>query len=229
MSDSTTPLNEKSSNIISDKQIIAQNIAFFRKKLGISQTELAKRLQYSNKNISKWEHAETTPDIFTLKKLANIFGTTVDTLINPITEDNKTAITTKSVIPLKWKVYMLLLIDSILFLLACVAFFILVSINFNIFKPAMIFLYILPAIALTVFIFICCVKHKADAISLSIFGWLITICMHMSFINYSKIVLIYVIAFAYQILVLFLVKLINSGKIIKLNKIFIKKVKNKAE
>ena len=39
---------------LTDKEILAQNIVFFRKKMGFSQTELAKELKYSNKNISKW-------------------------------------------------------------------------------------------------------------------------------------------------------------------------------
>ena len=102
-------------NLFAEKKIIAKNIAFFRKKINMTQTELAKKLQYSNKNISKWELGETTPDVFTLKKLAVIFGTTVDTLINPITDDNIKAIQTKSIVPTRWKVYMLMLVISIVF------------------------------------------------------------------------------------------------------------------
>ena len=213
---------------LSEKQIIAQNISFFRKKLNISQKELAAKLQYSNKNISKWERGETTPDIFTLKKLANIFSTTIDTLVNPITEENKNAITTKTIIPFRWKVYMLALIDSIIFLTACVSFFILSAMNPK-FPSVIVFLFTVPLIILTVFIFICWTKHKVDTISLSLLGWSITLCLHMIFINYHKILYIYIIALGYQILVPFFAKLVNSGKIIKLNKILIFNKKNKSK
>lgn len=216
-------------NTPTEKQIIAQNIAFFRKKLNITQTELAKKLQYSNKNISKWEKGETTPDIFTLKKLAIIFGVSLDTLVNPMTDENKNALKTKTVIPVKWKLYMLALVISIIFLSACIIFYILKSINFTEFPLFHIFIYILPIIDLVVFVFLCFIKHKADIISLSLLGWLTALCFHISFWGNKDIAYIYVIALAYQILTLFLTKLINSGKIIKLNKIIISKLKNKAD
>ena len=66
-----------------EKDIIAKNITYYRKKCGLSQLELADKLQYSNKNISKWEKGETVPSIFTLKRLAEIFGITVDKKENP--------------------------------------------------------------------------------------------------------------------------------------------------
>ena len=46
-----------------NKIIFAENIIFFRKKINISQKELAEKLNVSNKNISKWENAETIPDV----------------------------------------------------------------------------------------------------------------------------------------------------------------------
>ena len=44
-------LNQEETVVIDDKMVLAGNIAFFRKKLGLSQTQLANKLQYSNKNI----------------------------------------------------------------------------------------------------------------------------------------------------------------------------------
>ena len=150
-------------------------------------------MQYSNKNISKWERAETTPDIFTIKKLAAIFGVSVDTLINPITEENKEAIKTKTIIPLKWKVYMLLFSETIILLLTCISFFILKSLNLTGFPIGYIFIYITPALDLAVFIFLCCVRKKVDIISLSLLGWLITFCFHVTYWNSPNILYIYLI------------------------------------
>ncbi len=214
-----------------EKMIFAQNLAFFRKKLGLSQTALGKKLQYSNKNISKWEQGETIPDIFTIKKLASIFNITVDMLINPLSEDNKNAITTKKAIPLKWKIYMLLLIDSIIFLSATIIFYVLQATNFSAFPPSFIFIYTLPIIDLSVFIFLCCINKKVNILTLSLIGWLTTICVHISFLKTPNIWYIYLLAFAYQLLAIFFAKIINSGKIIKLNKLLIFKrlKKNKAE
>ena len=45
------------------KPIIAENLTMLRKKKGITQAELAERLDYSDKAVSRWEHGETLPDI----------------------------------------------------------------------------------------------------------------------------------------------------------------------
>ncbi|MBQ7579652.1 MAG: helix-turn-helix domain-containing protein [Clostridia bacterium] len=63
--------------------IIATNIAFFRKKSELTQSELASMLNYSDKAVSKWERGESVPDIYVLKQIADIFNITVDTLITP--------------------------------------------------------------------------------------------------------------------------------------------------
>lgn len=220
-------IKEKSTSVQEEKKIFAQNLVFFRKKLGLSQSALGKKIQYSNKNISKWEQAETIPDIFTIKKLAQIFNITIDTLINPLSEDNKNAITTKQVTPLKWKIYMLLLIDSIIFLSAAIIFYIMQVSSYSNFPPVFIYLYILPFIDLSIFIFLCCVNKKANILTLSLFGWLVAISIHLTFLNSPKIYYIYMLAIAYQLLSIFIAKLINSGKIIKLNKLLIFKRKKK--
>lgn len=64
------------------KKTIADNIAFYRKELGLTQVELAEKLNYSDKAVSKWERAESYPDIATLVQLAKLFGITVDRLIS---------------------------------------------------------------------------------------------------------------------------------------------------
>ncbi|HZJ89183.1 MAG TPA: helix-turn-helix transcriptional regulator [Bacilli bacterium] len=62
------------------KRNIAANISYYRKKLNLTQLELAEKINYSDKLVSSWERAERTPDIFTLKELSAIFGVTVDDL-----------------------------------------------------------------------------------------------------------------------------------------------------
>lgn len=68
------------------KHIIAKNITDLRRKRNITQLELAERLCYSDKAISKWERGESLPDIAVLKHLADLFGVTVDYLL---TTDHK--------------------------------------------------------------------------------------------------------------------------------------------
>ena len=60
---------------------IARNIAELRRENNMTQLELAERLNYSDKAISKWERGESLPDIAVLKNIADIFLVTVDYLL----------------------------------------------------------------------------------------------------------------------------------------------------
>ena len=49
---------------------MANNIAQLRKSKGLTQLELAERLNYSDKAVSKWERGEGLPDVLVLSKMA---------------------------------------------------------------------------------------------------------------------------------------------------------------
>ena len=61
---------------------IGANIARLRKQSRMTQAELAERLNYSDKAVSKWERAESMPDVLTLMLLAEQFGTDVNELLS---------------------------------------------------------------------------------------------------------------------------------------------------
>jgi transcriptional regulator with XRE-family HTH domain len=61
----------------------ASNLINLRSTAGMTQLELAEKLNYSDKAVSKWERAESIPDVTVVKAIADIFGVTVDYLISP--------------------------------------------------------------------------------------------------------------------------------------------------
>ncbi len=61
---------------------IGSKIAFYRKKLGITQDALAQKIGVSNQAVSKWESDQCCPDISLLPLLADTFGTTIDELFD---------------------------------------------------------------------------------------------------------------------------------------------------
>ena len=63
------------------KTKIAENIKFYRKQLGMTQGELAALLHGKKSLVSNYENGYSTPDIFTLCKLAKIFDVTLDELV----------------------------------------------------------------------------------------------------------------------------------------------------
>ena len=65
-------------DITNQQELLAKNLAYYRKAGGLTQLELADKFNYSDKSVSKWERGEGFPDIFVLKSLADFYGITVD-------------------------------------------------------------------------------------------------------------------------------------------------------
>lgn len=63
------------------KETIAKNLVELRKAHKYTQQELARKLNYSDKAISRWEHAETLPDIETLCKVCELYGVRFEYLL----------------------------------------------------------------------------------------------------------------------------------------------------
>ena len=59
----------------------AEQIKEQRKKLGLTQSQLAEMVGVSNKAISKWETGEGLPDIENIKRLASLFHMSIDQLL----------------------------------------------------------------------------------------------------------------------------------------------------
>ena len=80
--------NAKTGQFISEK----------RKALGLTQQELAEKLQITNKAVSKWETGDGMPDVQLLSPLAKELGTTVDEILNgeeKITEEKPSPLVMK--------------------------------------------------------------------------------------------------------------------------------------
>ena len=61
--------------------ILADKIIKLRKKMGWSQEELAERMNVSRQAVSKWESAQSTPDLERILQLSALFGVSTDYLL----------------------------------------------------------------------------------------------------------------------------------------------------
>lgn len=150
------------------KQIIAENIVFYRKEIGLTQVELAEKLNYSDKAISKWERAESCPDIITLVSLAKIFNVTVNELV----EDRKKV---KRVKPL-----IALLSSGLVWLIATAAYVIL---NMIIPTPKswLSFVYAVPVCTIVLLVFFAVWDKKLLVlIAESVLMWTIAVCIFLT-------------------------------------------------
>ena len=63
------------------KNQLGTNIAMYRKEYGLTQAQLAEKLNFSDKAVSKWERGESMPDVLTLVQIARLFSVSVDDLL----------------------------------------------------------------------------------------------------------------------------------------------------
>ncbi len=61
--------------------ILADKIIGERKRLGLSQEELAEKLSVSRQAVSKWESAQSTPDLQRVLQMAELFEVSTDYLL----------------------------------------------------------------------------------------------------------------------------------------------------
>ena len=64
-----------------EKKTMGSFIAVLRKSMGLTQKQLADKLNVSDKTISHWERDESAPDLSLIPVLAEIFGVTCDELL----------------------------------------------------------------------------------------------------------------------------------------------------
>ena len=72
--------------------ILADKIIELRKKNGLSQEELAEKLNVSRQSISKWEGAQSIPDMNKILKLSDLFSVSTDYLLKDEIEEMETQV-----------------------------------------------------------------------------------------------------------------------------------------
>lgn len=66
---------------------MADQIRKYRKELGLTQEELAEKLNTTRQSVSKWEQGTLEPNIQMINNLATLFGISLDNLINGKSND----------------------------------------------------------------------------------------------------------------------------------------------
>lgn len=115
-------LREEKRGIMKDiKPIIAANLVTLRKEKGLTQAELAEKLSYSDKAISRWERGDTLPDISVLYEICNYYNITLDMLVSdePIIREEEKVYTKNS---LAYKIWATMLSVTFVWLAATITF-----------------------------------------------------------------------------------------------------------
>ena len=135
-------------------KLIAKNLTFYRKEAGLTQAELAERINYSDKSVSKWESGNGIPDVYTLMQLAELYGVTLNDLVS----DGEPVKKAKT--PHTSRVWVMLLASGIVWLVAT-GFFIAMQLCFPQVAPWWIsFLYAVAINAIVLIVFAGIWKYK---------------------------------------------------------------------
>lgn len=174
------------------KLIVAKNLIKFRKANGLTQLELAEKLNYSDKAISKWERGESLPDVYMLQIIANMFDITLNDLVSENTVVNKPKTQFNNSVVMALSV-------GIAWLVAVVLFTLLVIAKIN--MAWLTFVYAIP-VSLIISIVFCKVFDYKILLFLSISGLYYTIplslCLTIGWVE--NIALLFLIAIPLQIL-----------------------------
>lgn len=192
------------------KNNIARNIASGRKSLGLTQLQLAEKLNYSDKAVSKWERGEAVPDIYIMHELAVLFGTTVDSLIGaePAPKVKRPIFSAK-----RNKVVISLLSVGLVWLVATVLYVILRWANVKE-KVWLTFVYALPISSVVAIVFNALWgKRIITTVLVSVLIWSIALTVMLTF-ELSEIWLIFIVGVPLQILTIiwYFLKRNNAGK-----------------
>ena len=182
------------------REYFARNLAHYRKALGLTQIELAERLNYSDKSISKWERGDGLPDLLVTAQIAEIFGLTVNDMIAE--KPKRHLMTTRN------KIIITLLSMGVAWLVATILFFICEIIFPSIKVWWLFYIYAIPISAIVGIVFSCIWWKKIHLFaSVSTLIWSAALCVMLT-VLVPKIYLIFIVAAVLQILALlwFLIK-----------------------
>lgn len=161
------------------KDYFALNLIQFRKATNLTQAELAEKLNYSDKAVSKWERAESLPDIYTMKLIADFFGITVDTLIS---EPKKERV--KPNYNLGKKRTILCLASTAIVWLVAIVFFSFIHIIFpSIELTWLAFIYAIPVSAIVLLVFTSVWgKSLGNLIIISLLIWSVILTVYLTLV-----------------------------------------------
>ena len=175
------------------RKTVAKNIAAYRKAHHDTQLDLATKLNYSDKSVSKWERGESLPDVYILSQIAELYGVSVSALIGAIQPPRES----------KPHYHMFILLLSLALTMAVATLLFSMFMICKVDYPAwMFFVYALPVCSI-----ICIVFTSLwwgilwQGVSVSALIWTLGLSLYLSF-ELENVSLIFLVCAALQVLTL---------------------------
>ena len=173
-------------------------LAQLRRERGLTQAELAEKLNYSDKSISKWERGDGMPDLLVLCKLADLYDVPLDAFLRegPLVRSQAEQKSRHIVITL--------ISIGLVFFVAAIAFFVCYLAKVNVRWLA--FIYAVPVSMILLVVF----SHLWSTLlwqALSVSGLVWTLCgaIFISFVaigGIKNVAMLFLLAAIFQVLII---------------------------
>lgn len=188
------------------KERLANNLKRYRKENNLTQQQLAEKLNYSDKSISKWERNEGVPDIIILSRLADLYNVSLNDFLTDNDKKIKKANNRK-----RNRLISLISFVGVWFV-AVVVYMILSLLGLESYVLWKIFIYAIP-ISMIVLIVLSQIwgTKLQKFLAISVFLWSFVLAFFVGFSN-IKLWLLFVAAVPIQVMVILWSKLIIGTK-----------------
>ena len=194
------------------KTIVANNLIALRKSRKMTQADVAEKLNYSDKSVSKWEHADSLPDISILYALADMYGVTLDYLTSDNAEEQANMMKSPEKSLENDRIIIASLTVTSVFLIAALVF-VYIYLNAKISSGWIAFVWALPvSFAALAYYNRIWSKNKIYAITLkSLLLWTLLAAICLQFMSY-RLWLIFVLGVPLQLIILLAANLTPKKK-----------------
>lgn len=195
------------------KKVVSENLVKFRRESGLTQLDIAKKLNYSDKAVSKWERGEAVPDAFVLKQLSAIYNISVDELLCKKEDKKRIPFSLKRAFKNKHFIINCLAC-GLAWLVACIVF---VVLSYTSIRDSayLAFIYALPVGAIANLVLTTIWSPKwVSGIFATIVLWTGFLAVYLT-VRIDKFWLIFIIAIPIQVLIVLWYFLIKETKKIK--------------
>lgn len=131
--------------------VVSKNLIKFRTLAGLTQMELAKKINYSDKSISKWERGDGLPDLAVLVKLSEIYRININEFLNQNTPEQEVVISKKYTN--KKHLLISILSSGLVFFVATIVFVVLFMIDSTASFAWLSFIFAIPVASIVLLIF----------------------------------------------------------------------------
>lgn len=156
---------------------IAKNLAYYRKQAGLTQAELAEKINYSDKSVSKWEQGNGVPDVYILMQLADLYHVTVNDLIGDNAQEKARALEVRTA---GLHILIMLLSSGIIWLIATCCF-----VALQLIMPGnewwMMFVYAIAINAVLLLVYASVWKYRLfNFVCVTVLIWSSLVCLYLT-------------------------------------------------